>query len=177
MVHEKPSTVVRTARAADADAVGRVHVQSWQAAYADVLPADLLRDLSIADRQKGWHKLLTTPNRTGEVLVVVDDGAVAGFACVGGSRDGDAPTGTGELQSIYLAPEKWGRELGRQLHEEAIATLRRVGYTRATLWVLESNTRARHFYERAGWTPDSARKVDRVAGSPPVAEVRYARAL
>jgi RimJ/RimL family protein N-acetyltransferase len=43
------------------------------------------------------------------------------------------------------------------------------------LWVLRDNTRARRFYERAGFAPDGATDVlDRLGG---VTEVRYRRAL
>ena len=79
-----------------------------------------------------------------------------GFAAFGPSRDGDAPPGTGEIPAIYLAPEVVGGGVGRELFEETVATLRRTGYARATLWVLEANDRARLFYERAGWVRDGA---------------------
>lgn len=177
MVSASPSTVVRTASVDDADSVGRIHVEAWRAAYVDILPEAFLRGLSIPDRQRGWRQRLTAPDRKLSVLVVLDGEVVAGFACVGGSRDEDAPTAVGELQSIYLAPENWGRGLGRCLHEEAAATLRRAGYARATLWVLDANARARRFYEGAGWVLDGATKVDSIADSPPVTEVRYTRTL
>jgi GNAT superfamily N-acetyltransferase len=92
------------------------------------------------------------------------------------SRDGDAPAGTGEISSIYAAPERWGTGLGRALMAEAEAQLRRLGFTTATLWVLRDNQRARRFYERAGWLPDGTEKADQVGGAP-VVEVRYRSAL
>lgn len=177
MVSASPSTVVRTARDDDADSIGRIHVEAWRVAYADALPEAFLQWLSIPDRQRVWRQRLTAPDRKVSVLVVVDGEAVAGFACVGASRDEDVPTGIGELLSIYLDPENWGRGLGRRLHDDAVATLRRAGYARATLWVLDANVRARRFYERAGWTLDGATKVESVAESPPMTVVRYVRAL
>ncbi|WP_430787700.1 hypothetical protein [Actinoplanes sp. G11-F43] len=44
----------------------------------------------------------------------------------------------------------------------------------AILWVLESNARARRFYEAAGWVPDGAVKVDSSRGFP-MREVRCRR--
>jgi hypothetical protein len=49
-------------------------------------------------------------------------------------------------------------------------------FEQATLWVLDSNIRARRFYEAGGWVADGARKVDESHGFP-IAEVRYQRAL
>jgi len=42
--------------------------------------------------------------------------------------------------------------------------------------VLEGNTRARRFYELAGWIPDGAEKDDDMAGTT-IREVRYRREL
>lgn len=176
MVVASPSAV-RPARAEDADAIGRIHVVSWQAAYADALPAAFLEGLAIADRQHTWRQRLAAKDRAVRDLVVIDGGVVAGFACVGASRDDDVAVGTGELWCLYLDPAKWGRGLGRQLHDQALATLRQDGYVRASLWVLDSNDRARHFYERAGWVVDGATKVDSISGSPPLTEVRYTLAF
>jgi ribosomal protein S18 acetylase RimI-like enzyme len=171
------SPCVRPARVSDSDAIGRIHVVSWQAAYAGDLPDEFLRNLSVADRQRAWRERLARDDPRRRVLVVTDSSEVAGFACVGVCRDDDAQPDTGEVWSIYLAPAQWGRSLGRRLHDEALATLRRDSYRHATLWVLHSNTRARRFYEKAGWTPDGASKVDTIGGSPPLTEVRYALQL
>jgi len=168
---------IRPARVEDADAIGRIHVLSWQAAYADALPAEFLRTLSVQGRQDRWRDRLAATDRAVRVLVVVDNATVVGFECVGPSRDDAASPEVGELQSIYLDPAKWGQGLGTALHDEGLNTLRQDGYTSATLWVLDSNGRARRFYERAGWTFDGVTKVDTIADSPPVTEVRYRRAL
>lgn len=177
MVSAPRSIVVRAARDEDAGAIGRIHVEAWRAAYIDALSQSFLHGLSIADRQRGWKERLATADPAINVLVVTNADVVAGFACIGASRDGDAPTCVGELQSIYLDPETWGCGLGQRLHEQALATFRRAGYTCATLWVLDTNTRARRFYERAGWMPDGATKTDSIAGGPPVTEIRYTRTL
>jgi len=56
--------------------------------------------------------------------------------------------------------------------DRAMATLRAVGFSTATLWVLDTNLRARRFYEAAGWVPDGATKVDDRATFT-LREVRY----
>ena len=50
------------------------------------------------------------------------------------------------------------------------------GYERIRLWVVKGNTRARGFYERAGFTPDGAEEPYEVDGEL-VPEVRYVRAV
>ena len=89
--------------------------------------------------------------------------------------DGD-PRQVGEIYAIYLHPRAWGTGLGRSLMTAALATLAVAGYTQATLWVLESNARARQFYTKGGWAQDGAVMQDDSRGFP-ISEVRYRRPL
>jgi hypothetical protein len=47
-----------------------------------------------------------------------------------------------------------------------------LGYAEATLWVLDSNDRARQFYAKAGWAEDGITRVDDSLGIT-LDEVRY----
>lgn len=89
------------------------------------------------------------------------------------SRDEDG-AGVGEVTAIYLLDSHWGQGAGRELMAAAVEHLGAAGFTEATLWVLESNARARRFYEAAGWRPDGTVKVDESRGFP-LREVRYRR--
>ena len=157
--------VIRPGTAADAEGVARVHVETWQAAYAHVLPLEQLQALSL-DVRAGWH-------RTHPPIVAEVDGEVVGFVSVGGSRDEDAE---GELYAIYVHPDHWGTGAGRALMEAGEAELRRLGHRNVVLWVLEDNPRARRFYERAGWETDGAERGIEIFGIT-VPEVRYAKTL
>ena len=55
---------------------------------------------------------------------------------------------------------------------DAVEWLAGAGYERAVLWVLDSNTRARVFYEREGWSLARAIKVEPIGGVD-VTHVRY----
>jgi ribosomal protein S18 acetylase RimI-like enzyme len=169
---------VRDARPADAEQIADVHVRSWQAAYHGLLPQEYLDRLDPADRLPRWRRTLDETDRTaGGVLVAVADGEVCGAAWFGPSCDPDAdPEQVGELAGIYLLAEAWGQGLGRSLMATATERLAAAGYAQATLWVLESNARARRFYRRAGWTEDGAVKQDDRLGFP-ITEVRYRRRL
>jgi putative acetyltransferase len=63
------------------------------------------------------------------------------------------------LEALYVLPEAWGTGHADELHEAAVAELRRTAVARARLWVLEGNARARRFYERHGWQADGTSRV------------------
>ncbi|MDR0342291.1 MAG: GNAT family N-acetyltransferase [Nocardiopsaceae bacterium] len=169
---------IRPARDDDAAQLGVVHVLSWQAAYRGLLPQDFLDGLDPARRARYWERALGEAADQRYGLLVADAGdRLAGFAHFCPSRDEDAdPARTGELSSIYLLPESWGRGVGRQLMAAALAGLARAGYGQATLWVLDSNDRARRFYRVAGWAVDGAVKEEEGPGFT-LTEVRYRRPL
>jgi ribosomal protein S18 acetylase RimI-like enzyme len=77
---------------------------------------------------------------------------------------------------IYATPEAWGTGIGRGLMTAGLDRLASAGFGEVLLWVLDSNDRARRFYERAGFAADGATKDDVVAGTT-VREVRYRREL
>jgi GNAT superfamily N-acetyltransferase len=169
---------IRTATPADAAAIADVHVRSWQAAYRGVFPDDVLDGPDLpAGRLRLWRRLLGPDAPPGHAAWVAEGPAgVVGFADVLPSRDDDADPATGEVLAIYALPGAWGTGTGRELMAAALEGLRGAGFRTATLWVLDSNARARRFYERAGFTPDGAVKDDVLAGAT-IAEVRYRRTL
>ena len=59
---------------------------------------------------------------------------------------------------------------------ESLDRLAAVPFFEATLWVLDSNPRARRFYEVGGWTLDGAARPHTIGGQS-VQEIRYRRAL
>lgn len=169
---------IRPAAPDDATAVAAVHVASWQGAYRGVFPDDVLDGPELAVSRLGqWQRILGEP-RPGAVDLVAEDGAaqVVGLLHAGATRDDDGGPQTAEVFAIYASPDAWGTGAGRELMTAALDRFRAAGYTDVTLWVLDSNERARRFYERAGFTPDGATKDD-VLGGTPVTEVRYRRGL
>lgn len=170
---------VREARPEDAPAIAQAHVLSWQAAYRGLMPDEYLDSLSIESRSEGWTRLLTSATSQQTVFVADEDGDVVGFSSVGPPQDAAdaAPDGSvGELFTIYLRPEAWGRGLGRELLERAERELRDRGYGQAILWVVEGNDRTRRFYEAAGWSLDGGTKIECLPGTEAPA-VRYRKSL
>jgi ribosomal protein S18 acetylase RimI-like enzyme len=160
--------MIRPGTPDDAEAVARVHVETWQAAYADVLPREGLEQLSgeRAARRAELH-------RQAPPIVAEVNGEIVGFVSVGAAHDDDAD---GELYAIYVHPDHWDRGFGRDLIVAGEARLRELGHTHAVLWVLEDNPRARRFYELAGWRADGTKRPIEIFGVE-VAEVRYEKEL
>jgi len=187
---------VRPAVPDDAVAIADAHVRSWQAAYRGLVPQEVLDGLDPRPRYARLRERLATRTDPRAGTLVVEDGTgvvgfadgtrvvgfadgagVVGFADYAPSRDPDAdPATVGEIPAIYLAPPAWGTGAGRTLMAAAVAALADAGYTQATLWVMDSNARARRFYERAGWRLDGGAKRDELHGVQ-IDEVRYRRAL
>src|SRR5437879_1904890 len=123
--------VIREASLEDAEAIARVHVATWQAAYRGIVPDEYLDSLDVTDRTARWRQGLAAPG--GPTWVAEIEGRVVGWANAGPSRDEDDQAAPGELYGIYVEAASWGHGPGRHLMEEATAWLR-PRYPEATLW-------------------------------------------
>jgi ribosomal protein S18 acetylase RimI-like enzyme len=164
--------VIRPAIPADAEAIARVHVRTWQGAYEHVFPAERLAGISPAPRAEYWRSVIPDAPAT---MVAEVDGEVVGFASAGPCGDADG-AGRGELYAIYVEPAHWDAGLGRDLAVAVDEALRSLGFAEASLWVLEDNPRARRFYEAGGWHVDGTRRTGTHLGVE-TAEVRYRKTL
>ena len=170
--------ITRVAAVEDAAAIAQIHVRSWQQAYRGLIPQAYLDALDPASRALIWCRSIAGQSPpTQAALVIADSEQILGFAHICPTRDDDAQNNAvGELTSIYLHPDAWGNGLGHQLMAEALELLREAGNTEVTLWVLEGNARAIHFYEANGWSLDGAIKRATIADTT-VTEVRYRKTL
>ncbi|MFF2204045.1 GNAT family N-acetyltransferase [Streptomyces sp. NPDC058145] len=171
---DDPSLRIRPMTLDDCDRVSEIRVRGWQHAYRGLVPQPYLDALSVArdaERRRAWF---AQGNGAVVNLVAERGGEMAGWAAYGPYRDGEVRTGEAELYAIYLDPDHLGTGVGRALLAESVE--RCAGYPRMFLWVLKENTRARRFYERAGFRWDGAEEPFE-AGGELVPEVRYARAL
>lgn len=164
--------LIRPATPDDVPAIAEVNVASWRAAYRGQVPdavLDALDPAARAESRRGWMSAEEPEMRH---WVIEARGKVLGYSDTGPARDEGLPAGAGEVWTIYLHPNSWDAGLGRQLFAHAIDDLRSRGHTTLILWVLESNARARTFYEAAGWQPDGGRKEEDDHGYV-MREVRY----
>lgn len=167
------TSLIRPARPADAEAIARVHVYGWQEAYAGLLPDDFLAGLgrTLDRRRDFWEGLARSLSRRDAFFVAEVGGEIVGFAHGGHSRD-HPDENVGEVTAIYLRRAHWGRGIGRRLFAAVVDRLREAGFEEAILWVLDTNARARRFYEAAGWEADGSEKVETL-GDLELREVRY----
>ncbi|MDR0880134.1 MAG: GNAT family N-acetyltransferase [Clostridioides sp.] len=128
----------------DLDAIGNIYADSWKYAYKGIVPQEYLDTLS----GSRWKEFLTNSN--GDSIVVIDNGKYIGTAAISESRDEDMP-GWGEINTIYLLPEYFGKGYSKPLFEYAINELLKKGFKDIYLWVFDKNARARGFYEKNGF--------------------------
>ena len=168
------AVTIRRATSGDAVALATVHVRSWQWAYQGQVPDAYLEQLgqTLGERIEARHTQLEHVPPEYRWWVAEYTGRLVGFAITRPSEESDAAPLTAEVLALYLDPEAVGRGIGRTLFAHAVADFRQRGFRQATLWVLESNARARRFYEAAGWTPDGGRKSEERPGFL-LHEVRY----
>ncbi|AQS41590.1 MAG: Acetyltransferase [Candidatus Tokpelaia hoelldobleri] len=132
---------LRTASRGDIAAIHRLLVETWHAAYDDVLGREAVNQLTAQ-----WH----SADRVGQYLtqplseyVVADDGkAICGVAYA--VQCGD----TVFLHQLYVRPEQQNQGIGKQLLAEIEGCFPAARHIR--LNVFEKNRRAIHFYERCG---------------------------
>jgi len=163
-------TAVREAGPADVDAVAAVFLRCWRG-YGDVIPADVI---AVFDEQRArdlWSRTLDAPRPGTRGMVAVDGERVVGVIRMG--RDPDEPT-VGHVFSLYVDPVSQGAGVGGVLLAEAEEWFAGEGLAEATLWVFESNARARAFYARHRWQPDGSARVEPEFGEP---EIRLRTAI
>ena len=168
--------MIRFATPSDAHSIAAIHVAGWQHAYRGQLPASFLDGLSIARREGMWADLLSNPHNTIEVVSLTGK-AIEGFVHYGSSRDESAnERGEGEVYALYLHPQAIGLGNGRALMQRAEEGLKAAGYRDVVLWVLESNVKARAFYEKISFEPDGVAKNIEI-GESAYRELRYRKLL
>jgi ribosomal protein S18 acetylase RimI-like enzyme len=168
--------VIRDAELRDARGIAEVHVRSWQAAYAGIVPDEDLARLSVGQREQFWSQILSKDERA--TFVLVNGHLVVGWSSFGSARDEDCdPALVAELYGIYLLPEYWTTGCGKQLYRATENRIRQTLIDNLVLWVFEKNTRARRFYEAAGYRLEPGKQKEmHFVGANPV-QVRYRKLL
>jgi RimJ/RimL family protein N-acetyltransferase len=166
---------IRRAVPDDAEALAKVHVDSWRKAYRGLVPDAYLDSLSYAQRTQIFRENLR--HRGSETYCIECDDEIVGVLTLGGCRDPDVdPQVTGEIWGIYLTPTHWRQGFGRQLCRYGEERLKLQGYGQITLWVFEENQAARRFYEAMGFTIDGGHKVF-TPGGKELQAVRYRKTV
>jgi ribosomal protein S18 acetylase RimI-like enzyme len=166
---------IRSATSSDAQAIAEVHVQTWQHAYSEILPAEFLAKLSVARRRSMWAESIE--KNVPHVLVVEVEGQVVGFSAVGPCRDEGSTKDTYELWAIYLSPHYWSKGIGLQLWLASRRHAIERGASCLSLWVIAKNSRAIDFYRSVGFEVLDNSLQPFELGGIQVEEVRYVQQL
>lgn len=167
---------VREMTLADCDRVAEIRIRGWQSAYRGLMPQPFLDALSVAEDAERRRERFRQSDGSVVNLVAEQDGELLGWAAHGPYREGEVRTADAELYAIYVDPGRYGAGVGHALLQESVRRCATAGHDRMYLWVLKGNTRARAFYERAGFQADGAEEPFEVDGVA-VPEVRYLRTL
>lgn len=138
----------------------------------------MLAGFDVERRRADWDERITAAEPPERIWVAERDGLVIGFLHTGPPNDADLDAATtGEIYTVYVAPDAWRSGIGGALMTAADDHWRGVpSVSSLVLWVFEANPSARAFYERLGWEADGARQVLEIGDARP-AEIRYRRAL
>lgn len=161
---------IRPAELEDAARIANVHVKTWRATYAELLPADYLKSFTQESRSIFWARLMKSSASDQVVLVSEeDDEAIVGFAH-GGPIRSVVPGHAQEIYALYVLPGFQESGHGRRLFLAASNRLARLDGEGLAVWVLRGN-RAEGFYKHMGGTLVSSLTV-RIGGAD-VDEVAY----
>lgn len=170
MIHIREMTL------ADCEQVAEIRIRGWQHSYKGLIPQAYLDDLDLTTETARRRSHFEQAGDGVVNLVAERSGKLVGWSCHGPYRDAELPTREAELYAIYVHPGHLSQGVGRALLQESTTRCTTAGHPRMLLWVLKENTRARHFYEQTGFTPDGTEEPWEVGGAT-VPEVRYVRTL
>jgi len=160
------SALVRPAVPGDAAEIAQVHVETWRAAYAGVVPDSYLIAMTETEQRRYWRRQIAARGWAGSVLVAEapdgGEGNLVGFGSCGVLRGGNLPY-KAEIYTLYVADDWQGRGIGRGLLAGLFQALLGAGLSSAFLWVLSRNP-SRFFYEAMGGEMVGERK-ERFAGT------------
>lgn len=148
-------------------AISKVYEESWKYAYQGIVPQDYLDSIPAGQ----WGSRIEQADRKN--LVMVQDGIIIGTSGFGKSRI-EEMNGFGEIISLYFLPEYMRKGYGRLLLQAVVSELKKMGFDKVFLWVLEENRNARYFYEKCGFVQTEHYLISNIGGKE-LKEVQYVK--
>ena len=137
--------------------ISNIYEKSWKYAYRNIIPQDFLD--SIPARK--WADKVTAEGIYS--LVLTEEDIPIGTASFCQSR-WEKYSDYGEIVSIYFLPEYIGKGYGGYLLRACQSELKKLGFRRILLRVLEDNHRARRFYEKCGFAFSEDCQEEQIGG-------------
>ena len=161
---------IRRATVEDANAIGRVHADSWRSTYKAIVPDRYLDSIDVEEWAERHRQALTDPGDREVSYVAEVQHEVVGWAASGPNRDAD-PTYVGGLYAIYLLADYQRQGIGLRLTVAVAEGLMEFGIRSMLVWVLTENWSARQFYEALGAGYVQERRI--TIGGASLSEVAY----
>ncbi|GEM_PF-199466 len=144
---------IRDAAYVDAEDIGRINVEAWQATYRGIMPDPVLKLVTQDRFELRWEDLLIEDPEPGSFTLIAEDqeeGPV-GFVRGGLGESKNQPKHADDLEweifAINVAPRFQRFSIGRELMLEAFARILLYGGNSCYSWVLKDNSRARFFFK------------------------------
>lgn len=128
--------IIRPARPDDADAIARIHVETWRDAYAGILPDRVLVNMSISREKGGWSSTLL--NREWVYIAETKSYVIVGFGSCGPQRLSNIKS-EDEVYTLYFSPDFKGRGFGSSLIASMFGALARDGRKSVIVCVTREN--------------------------------------
>jgi GNAT superfamily N-acetyltransferase len=151
---------------ADAEALARLHVESWRETYRGLLPDAFLDGMSVEAHGRRWASALASPAPGETTLALAGPARLVGYASGGPSRRGGW-----EIATLYLLRLAQGQGQGRRLVSALARVFADQGGGGLTISALRDNVAARTFYARLGGVAQPPRLTPGPGGI--VCEVNY----
>ena len=142
-------TMIRKVQQGDANALAYIQTESWKAAFAGILDAEMLAKCTDIDRATAMYQRLLDENKGNGYLLTVNEKTHC-IAYWDAARDPEF-AGKAELICIHSLPDNWHKGFGSQMMDFVLDDIKKAGYSEVVLWVFRDNLRARAFYEAKGF--------------------------
>ncbi|MBE6897196.1 MAG: GNAT family N-acetyltransferase [Ruminococcaceae bacterium] len=147
---------IERAKLGDEAVLAYIQTESWKAGFKDILNAETLQRSTQIDKATMMYRRILEQNIGNGYLLKVD-GEPHCIAWWDTTRGNDMP-GYAELICIHSLQNRWRKGYGSKMMETVLWDISAAGYKKVMLWVFEDNARARHFYEKHGFTTSSKKK-------------------
>jgi ribosomal protein S18 acetylase RimI-like enzyme len=137
---------IRPAVPGDQSAFIRLYLECWRETYEGLAPTVFAKGLTEEFCARAFTETLAQGDRF--LLLSEEGGQPVGFV-EGGPERSQLHPDLGEIYSLYLLKTFHGRGLGRNLFQEAVRELERLGKKSLAVWALEGLA-AQGFYEKLG---------------------------
>ncbi|HEV2565298.1 MAG TPA: GNAT family N-acetyltransferase [Microvirga sp.] len=138
---------IRSARAADALPIARLHYHTWRETYRGLAPQAAFNTVTEEVRHGRWQSMLAGQGGERTILVAEVDGQLAGFGMAGPASH-EIFQSRAEIKFLYVGAAFKRRGIGRELLLHLARHMKKVGYNGVGLGVVAGNNPAIAFYER-----------------------------